>query len=42
MNIGEERKVVEFEPLETGTPAPVETPAPSAPVEAPVEEPVGV
>lgn len=44
MDIGEERKMVEFDPLETETPAPVETPvpAPSTPVEAPAEEPVGV
>jgi hypothetical protein len=44
MDIGEERKMVEFDPLETDTPAPVETPAPAspAPMEAPVEEPVGV
>lgn len=44
MDIGEERKVVEFEPLKTDTPAPVEPaiPAPSTPVETPAEEPVGV
>lgn len=44
MDIGEERKMVEFEPLKTDTPAPIEpaVPAPSTPVEAPAEEPVGV
>ena len=42
MDIGEdeEKRVVEFAPLETDTPVPVESPAPSTPVEAPVEEPV--
>jgi hypothetical protein len=46
VGIGDERKIVEFEPLETEVPAPIEPAAPvtpaKAPVEAPAEEPVGV
>jgi hypothetical protein len=42
MDIGKEVKEVEFIPLETETPAPVEPAQPSVPVTVPEEEPAGV
>lgn len=44
MNIGEDEdsRTVIFAPIETDTPAPVETVPSTTPTEVPAEEPVGV